>query len=97
MDINNYSYSKNFLENDSQTLAHFENENGYKQITLEQWGSLRNFKTMVVTVCSYNGDIDICEIFKTDISSGWETIKETYKKAVEIYNKYFPEEVTPLF
>ena len=101
MDINNYSYTgPDFGRDDVQTEAKYDHDFGYMSLTLEQWGSDRNQKEYVVTVCGIFHDqyIDLCENFTADCSRGWETMRHSFARAAMLYNEYAPEaECIPTF
>ncbi len=93
MDINNYNYTgPGFGRDDIQTIASYEDINGYITLTMEQWGSDRTQKRYVI-----NGFINCENIsvdFPCDYSGGWETARHTYGQAAAIYNKYVPDHET---
>lgn len=90
MDINNYSYTgPGFGRDDIQTMASYEDINGYITFTMEQWGSDRTQKRYVISGFINCEDISID--LPCDYSRGWETARHTYGQAASIYNKYVPE------
>lgn len=44
----------------------------------------------VVTVCKYNGSIDVVENYTADCSGGWETMRYAYALAAMLFNRYVP-------
>ena len=70
------------------TLAEFTDEDGYGDITLEQWGSDRNIRQMCVNGFTVEED-NINETFEVDLRNE-EQFRDAYAKAAEIYNSFCP-------
>lgn len=70
------------------TLAEFMNEDGYGNITIEQWGSDRNIRQICVNGYTVEAG-DVSENFRVDLRNE-EEFKEKYAEAAEMYNDFCP-------
>lgn len=87
------------VEEPEKVLAHFENDDKYVTLSLEQWGCYPDKKVFVLSV-NYYGDsgFDFFNTWDADDSEGWNTLCYTYPHAAAAYNRYVPdEEIIPLF
>lgn len=95
MDCNNYSYAPSMARDDESVFASYRRELDEMTLALEQWGTGRNKSQFVISGLGFFGTddfLDISENIPCDCSGGWDTMKSSYVKAAEIFNKYVPED-----
>ena len=91
MDINNYNYTPEFFGTEERTIAAYNNlsDFGYIKMSLQQWGSNKNKKVIVIDGFLFDGG-DICKEYPVMIDDQ-ENYKRQFETAARCYNSIVPE------